>query len=279
MNDFVDKHSIVRKIWGNSDVILFIFAGSAAEFALNKAVDWLYFTGKIPSDPMGRLFSTVRYAQMIVFAERESAIKTIDQISSIHQGVEQSRGARIPDWAYRDVLYMLIDYAVVAYELLERKLSLEEKEEVFNVFSEVGLRMDLKDLPEDYTAWQHSREAHLQADLVNGHYTADLFKQYKKHLGGTRYRILLECQKLVVPARVSELLHFGSSAKGKILLNLYLLSRKLKVDGLVKHILLPAEYSEQIHALNNGALAKAKPKTGNISHARVYHANKKLQGM
>ncbi|PLK45933.1 oxygenase MpaB family protein [Emticicia sp. TH156] len=279
MNDFVDKQSIVRKIWGNSDVILFIFAGSAAEFALNKAVDWLYFTGKIPSDPLGRLFSTVRYAQMIVFADRESAIKTIDQISSIHQGVEQSRGARIPDWAYRDVLYMLIDYAVVAYELLERKLSLEEKKEVFNVFSEVGLRMGLKDLPEDYTAWQQSREAHLRADLLNGHYTADLFQQYKKHLGTTRYRILLECQKLVVPARVSELLYFGSSAKGKILLNLYLLSRKLKADGLVKNILLPAEYSEQIHALNNGALAKAKAKTGNISHARVYHANKKLQGM
>lgn len=46
--DFVDKHSIVRKIWGNTDVILFIFAGAAAEFSLNKAVDWLYFTGKLP---------------------------------------------------------------------------------------------------------------------------------------------------------------------------------------------------------------------------------------
>jgi len=279
MNDFVDKHSIVRKIWGNSDVILFIFAGSAAEFALNKAVDWLYFTGKIPSDPLGRLFSTVRYAQMIVFAERESAIKTIDQISSIHQGVEQSRGARIPDWAYRDVLYMLIDYAVVAYELLERKLSLEEKEEVFNVFSEVGLRMGLKDLPEDYTSWQQSREAHLQADLLNGHYTADLFQQYKKHLGATRYRILLECQKLVVPARVSELLQFGSSAKGKIMLNLYLLSRKLKVDGLVKNILLPAEYSEQIHNLNESHFARPKQKASIVNQARPYHANKKLQGL
>jgi hypothetical protein len=31
----------VRKIWGSADTTLFIFAGSAAEFALNKAVDWL----------------------------------------------------------------------------------------------------------------------------------------------------------------------------------------------------------------------------------------------
>ena len=279
MNDFVDKQSIVRKIWGNSDVILFIFAGSAAEFALNKAVDWLYFTGKIPSDPLGRLFSTVSYAQQIVFADTDNAHKAIDKINGIHQGVEQSRGARIPDWAYRDVLYMLIDYSIVAYELLERKLSLEEKEEAFNVFWRVGLRMGLKDLPEDYATWQQSREAHLQADLLNGHYTADLFQQYKKHLGATRYRILLECQKLVVPAHVSTLLQFGSSVKGKIMLNLYLLSRKLKVDGLVKNILLPAEYSEQINDLNYGSLAKAKPKAGISNHARAYHANKKLQGM
>ena len=42
---------------GKGDTILFIFAGAgAAEFALNKAVDWLYFTGKLPTDPLGRLF-------------------------------------------------------------------------------------------------------------------------------------------------------------------------------------------------------------------------------
>ena len=60
MQFFVKSDSIVRKIWGKSDTILFIFGGAAAEFALNKAVDWLYFTGKLPSDPLGRLFSTVR---------------------------------------------------------------------------------------------------------------------------------------------------------------------------------------------------------------------------
>lgn len=35
MPDFVPKHSIVRTIWGDPDLILLIFAGSAAEFALN----------------------------------------------------------------------------------------------------------------------------------------------------------------------------------------------------------------------------------------------------
>ena len=68
MELFVEKDSIVREIWGKSDTVLFIFAGASAEFALNKSVDWLYFTGKLPSDPLGRLFSTVKYAKSIVFS-------------------------------------------------------------------------------------------------------------------------------------------------------------------------------------------------------------------
>ena len=72
---FVDKDSVVREIWGKSDTILFIFSGAAAEFALNKAVDWLYYTGKLPADPLGRLFSTVTYARQIVFLEKAEGRK------------------------------------------------------------------------------------------------------------------------------------------------------------------------------------------------------------
>src|SRR6188768_2862625 len=146
MEWFVKQESVVRKIWGNADTILLIFGGAAAEFALNKAVDWLYFTGKLPADPIGRLFSTVTYARAIIFAERDNAYKAIDKITSIHAAVEQSRNAAIPDWAYRDVLYMLIHYSIAAYELLERKLTAAEKEAVFQVFYEVGNRMHLKTL-------------------------------------------------------------------------------------------------------------------------------------
>jgi hypothetical protein len=77
--DFVPRRSIVRTIWGNPDLVLLIFAGSAAEFALNRAVDWLFFTGEIPRDPIGRLFSTVRYAQEIVFGNEETARRTLDE--------------------------------------------------------------------------------------------------------------------------------------------------------------------------------------------------------
>ena len=96
MRFFVHKDSIVRRIWGKSDTILFIFAGASAEFALNKAVDWLYFTGRLPADPLGRLFSTVAYARRIVFLPYDEAIAAIDNITAIHEGVEKKRGDRIP---------------------------------------------------------------------------------------------------------------------------------------------------------------------------------------
>ena len=126
MEYFVDKDSIVRQIWGKSDTILLIFAGASAEFALNKAVDWLYFTGRLPADPLGRLFSTVAYARAIIFLDKQSAHKAIDTIAAIHSGVEEKRGAKIPDWAYRDVLFMLVDYSIRAFEVLERKLTDED---------------------------------------------------------------------------------------------------------------------------------------------------------
>ena len=99
MADFVDRRSIVRTIWGDPDLVLLIFAGSAAEFALNRAVDWLFFTGEIPRDPIGRLFSTVRYAQEIVFVDEEKARWTLDRINERHASVEHERRQTIPDWA------------------------------------------------------------------------------------------------------------------------------------------------------------------------------------
>lgn len=250
MQYFVHTDSIVRKIWGKSDTILFIFAGAAAEFALNKAVDWLYFTGRLPSDPLGRLFSTVRYARKIVFAPLEEANKAIDTMRQIHSGVEKNRGAQIPDWAYRDVLFMLIHYSIAAYELLERKLNDSDKEEVYNVFYRMGSRMGVKELPLTYNEWLPVREAHLQSNLIKSEYTTDLFKQYKKHLGAFRYKILIEGQQMVVPARVRELLHFKSFSLLKPVVPLFKISRAVKMDWIIKTILLPSSYKEQIKELD-----------------------------
>src|SRR3954463_550000 len=77
---FVHHDSIVRSIWGDADTILFAFAGSAAEFALNRAVDWLFYTGGLPADPLGRLFSTARFARDIAFAGEAAARRSIGRI-------------------------------------------------------------------------------------------------------------------------------------------------------------------------------------------------------
>jgi hypothetical protein len=247
---FVEQNSIVRKIWGKSDTVLFIFAGAAAEFALNKAVDWLYFTGKLPSDPLGRLFSTVRYARMIVFAPLEEANKALDSLRLIHGAVEQNRGFAIPDWAYRDVLFMLIHYSIASYELLEKKLSAAEKEEVYNVFYRVGTRMGLKELPLTYIEWLPVRKAHLMEDLEESKYTDDLFLQYKKHLGHFRFKVLIEGQKIVVPDRVRSLLGFSSWSLLTPVLPFYKFSRLLKLDWLLKSVLFPSAYKQQIRELD-----------------------------
>lgn len=250
MEFFVNENSIVRKIWGKSDTVLFIFAGSAAEFALNKAVDWLYFTGKLPADPIGRLFSTVNYAKGIIFAKQEDAHQTIDKINFIHKGIEKERRYAIPDWSYRDVLFMLIHYSIASFELLERKLTEEEKQEVYDVFYRTGTRMQLKDLPPDYKSWLPVREEHLHNDLKCGNYTLDLFRQYKKHLGAVRYKVLVESQILVVPDHVKTLLGFRKFSLLKPAVPVYKLSRKLNMDSLVKAILLPPAYKREIKALD-----------------------------
>lgn len=250
MQFFVEKNSVVRKIWGKSDTVLFIFAGAAAEFALNKAVDWLYFTSKLPSDPLGRLFSTVKYAKKIVFSPLDEAYIAIDTMRQIHIAVEQKRGATIPDWAYRDVLFMLIYYSIASYELLEKKLSDEEKEEVYNVFYRVGERMGLKALPPTYLEWLPVRKAHLTADLEQSDYTIDLFKQYKKHLGAIRFKVLIEGQKLVVPDIIKKLLHFSDFSLLAPFVPLYKLSKLMKLNWLLQSILIPSEYKNQIKELD-----------------------------
>jgi len=247
---FVEKDSVVRKIWGKSDISLFIFAGASAEFALNKAVDWLYFTGRLPSDPLGRLFTTITYSRKILFSSTEGAHKTIDAMRQIHSGVEQNRGTSIPDWAYRDVLFMLVHYSIASYELFETKMTDEEKEEVYNVFYRLGIRMGLKELPPTYTAWLPVRETHLLENLQKSKYTADLFKQYKKHLGALRYKVLIEAQKLVIPERVKVLLNFSDFSLLTPIVPVYKISRRIKMDWLFKNALLPSDYKDQINALD-----------------------------
>ncbi len=246
MKPFVHPSSIVRRIWGTGDTVLFIFAGAAAEFALSKAVDWLYFTGRLPADPLGRLFSTVGYARAIVFSDEAGAHRAIDAMTAIHAGVEAKRGRRIPDWAYRDVLFMLIDYSIRAYGVMERPLTDRERAEVFGVFYRVGIRMRIEGLPVTYPDWVRMRREHLSQNLVRSTYTDDLFRQYRKHLGPLRYFLLREAQKMVVPDRVHQLLGYRKGILLPMVIRLYKVSRRLRLNEVLRNLILPPAYAKEI---------------------------------
>ena len=259
MSYFVEPNSIVRRIWGTSDAVLFIFAGAAAEFALNKAVDWLYFTGRLPADPLGRLFSTVDYARRIVFADRAGAEQAIDTIAAIHGAVEKKRGQTIPDWAYRDVLFMLIAYSIRAFEVLERPLSAAECEEITDVFCRVGQRMGIPDLPHSYAEWRVARAQHLTADTAASALTADLYRQYRQHLGAPRYQLLRAVQGLVVPAPVRAQLGLPGGAAVRPAVAAYRATRHLAISQWAKSAMLPAAYRARIQALDVAPAAAETP--------------------
>ena len=97
MRPFVAPGSIVRSIWGDADTILFVFAGSAAEFALNRAVDWLFYTGNLPGDLLRRLVSTTGFAREIAFADEDTARRSLERIRAAHQAIERSRRQTIAE--------------------------------------------------------------------------------------------------------------------------------------------------------------------------------------
>jgi len=251
--DFVDRRSIVRRIWGDPDLVLLIFAGSAAEFALNRAVDWLFFTGKIPQDPIGRLFSTVRYAQEIVFVDEERAMQTLGRINTQHALVEQDRRQTIPDWAYRDVLYMLIDYSERAYSLLYEPLSKAQQCELYEVFLRIGKEMYIPQLPSTYDEWKTDRREHMARDLVYSKHTAMLFRQYRRHLGWCRYQLMLEVQSVLVPEHVCRLLDFRSNKLISGLVGTYGFITGGNVRSLVHGLLIPPRYWAEVRAFDRVA--------------------------
>jgi uncharacterized protein (DUF2236 family) len=256
---FVPPGSVVRRIWGDADAILLVFAGAAAEFALNRAVDWLFFTGAIPSDPIGRFFVTARYAQEIVFADDDAAEQALGRIRSAHEAVEQARGARIPDWAHRDVLYFLIDYSERSHELLHSSLTPAERDDLYDVFRRVGEGLGIPDLPVTYAEWRVDRERHLRRDLAFGANTAQLYARYREHLGPWRYRLLRGLQALIAPPRVADLLALPHARWTSPAVGGYRALRRLGVASVARRALVPKEYLGRVRRLDVEAPDRKRP--------------------
>ncbi len=243
--------SIAQRIWQSPDAIMLFFAGGAAEFAAIKAVDWLFFTGALPDDPVGRFFETVRFAQRAFYSDPEQAIKTMAMINQIHRQVEADRGYAIPQWAYRDVLFIILDYGERAYKVVYGELSEAERLDYFAAVLAIGQAMQLSDLPTTYAEYQVQRHRQLLDDYAHTPLTDELFARYRVALGPWRYWLLRRVQACLVPEEVRTVLALKPEWLTTLLLRVY---HHLPGGGnklrWLHGVLLPQAYANQLRALS-----------------------------
>jgi uncharacterized protein (DUF2236 family) len=240
-------------------MLLLIFGGAAAEFAVNRAVDWLFFTGALPRDPIGRLFRTVHHAQTIAFAEPAAAHGILAQIRRIHATVEHARGYPIPSWAHRAVLYMLIDYSERAASLLGSPLAPAAQEDLYADFRRIGEGLGIVELPPDYAAWRTDRAHRLTVDLAWAPFTAALYQAYRRHLGPWRYELLRRLQAVLVPPNVRRLLRLPPPPAGAHLITMFRAFRSLGLDPAVMRLVIPPPYWNHLEALEQSPRSFLNP--------------------
>lgn len=192
----------LQRIWSSPDTLLLVFAGGAAEFAAIKAVDWLFFTNALPADPLQRFLETVRFAQHVFFRPPAQALATVATINHIHQQVETTRGESIPDWAYRDVLFLLIDYGERAHAIVYGPMSAVERQAHFAAILALGQAMHLPGLPTSYVGYREQRHQQLVEDYAHSPLTDRLNASYRAALGSWRYWLLRQIQACLIPAEL-----------------------------------------------------------------------------
>jgi len=231
--------AVARRIWGTLDTILLIFAGSAAEFALNKAVDWLFYTGALPGAPVERFFETVRFAQAMVFGDPQTAAAAVRAVNAAHRHVEEQRERRIPQWAYRDTLFMLIDYGERAHRIVFKPMTDAERRCSFEASRLIGEQLGIRGVPPSYAAYHSAREQHLRHHLAHSDLTDRLYGKYEEALGPVRMALLRDLQASLVPARVRSLLGLRRRRYVEILLRAYRHVRGGWLLWLLSPLLLP----------------------------------------
>ncbi|MFK7820496.1 MAG: oxygenase MpaB family protein, partial [Planctomycetaceae bacterium] len=175
--------SVAQKIWSDPTCLLLIFAGGSAEFAVHPNVDWLFFTGKLPSDPIGRFFSTIDYLRQMLIVTADQREPLAKSLRGLHKEIEDRRGDRIPDVAYRDVLSMDIYYSIAAADLVfKQPLSPVERDEVVAELVMFGSQMGIPDLPRDYTDLCEIRRNRFD-DYGQSEFTGRLLTSYRTALG------------------------------------------------------------------------------------------------
>ncbi|MFQ5409956.1 MAG: oxygenase MpaB family protein [Anaerolineales bacterium] len=183
---------LLRRIWSNPNCVLLVFAGSSAEFAINPAAEWLFYTGKLPADPIGRFVSTLQYVRRLMFAPSEAAYAHVArEIRALHTGLEKRRGQAIPAVAYRDVLFMNLEYSIRSFPFVfGRDLTRNEKDGIVADFADIGELMSVEAMPADFEQYQAIRRERFQAFRYS-QWTTKLLEAYRRAIGNFRFRFLL----------------------------------------------------------------------------------------
>jgi uncharacterized protein (DUF2236 family) len=236
---------------------MLIFAGSAAEFALNKANDWLFFTELLPNAPIDRFFETVRFAQAMVFGDEAEARAAVEAVNHAHQHVEEQRGGSIPQWSYRDTLFMLVEYAERAHEIVFGPLGEDERLTLFAESMEIGRLMGIRGLPDDYDDYRLKRQQHIHNHLAHTDLTDRLYAKYREHIGPVRMLALLDVQASLVPDEVRQMLGLKRRQRVDLLLGVYRHTRIERLLRLLYPVLLPRGYGQELSALQGRAKSPA----------------------
>lgn len=208
-----------RKLWTDLDHILLVYVGAAAEFSLVEENHWLFYTNKLPSNPLERLISTFVWNRKVMMTSAEDAEALAKTIRGFHDQVERERkreqggNPQISNQGFKAVGAMLIEYALKAEEYLEnREVSAGEKELYYQDQRGFFEAMGIRDWEESYEAFKEAREKRMPDELVVNKHTGDLFISYRRDLGGFRTWILKHFMAWFVPEHVRKSLNLKKAA-------------------------------------------------------------------
>jgi hypothetical protein len=146
---------------------------------------------------------------------------------------------------------MLIDYSERAYRLLHRPLGGAEQADLYDVFRRVGEGLAIPELPETYDDWVADRRRHLERDLIYTGLTAELYLQYRRHLGWWRYETMLRVQGVLVPDHVRLLLDLKPCCWVGPCLRAYRAVVRIGLRALVHRMVMPPAILPQIRRLGD----------------------------
>lgn len=198
-----------RRVWSDPNCMLLVFVGASAEFPLNPSVDWLFYTGRLPADPIARFLSTIDYLRRLIIADEGTRNLEATKLKQLHQQLENSRGRHIPAKSYRDVLCMDTMYSIRSVPLVTGvELSLAEKDQVVKDLSLVGEQMGIPDLPWTYDQLCEQRKERLPLWVAN-EFTSRLLNSYRRALGPVVFELLISAYPMMLEPELLDRLGFG----------------------------------------------------------------------